>query len=122
MRFFGKIQIHDFRIQKRILRFWGANPKTDHESIKSTLRVDSSDQIQIQIFEIHNLSVFLEKDLKKVFLTSGFFQKKNDAHQKPYMYDILTEPMQWGVINFEPLVTYHSMHFCHLFKLLIDCF
>ena len=44
----------------------------DHESIKSTLRVDSSDQIQIRICEIHNLNVFLGKDLKKVFLTSGF--------------------------------------------------
>ena len=42
----------DFRIQKRILSFFWANPKTDHEFIKSTLRVDSSDQIQIQIFEI----------------------------------------------------------------------
>ena len=29
--------------------FW-TNPDTDHESIKSTLRVDSSDQIQIRIF------------------------------------------------------------------------
>ena len=65
----------DFRIQKRILSFFWANPKTDHEFIKSTLRVDSSDQIQIQIFEIHNLSVFLGKDLKKVFLTSGFSKK-----------------------------------------------
>ena len=55
--------------------FW-ANPKTDHESIKSTLRVDSSDQIQIRIFEIHNLSVFLGQDLKKVFLTRGFSKKK----------------------------------------------
>ena len=43
------------------------NPKTDHESIKSTLRVDCSDQIQIRIFEIHNLSVFLGKDLKNYF-------------------------------------------------------
>ena len=34
------------------------NPKTDHESIKSTLRVDSSDQIEIRIFEVRNLSVF----------------------------------------------------------------
>ena len=65
----------------------------DHESIKSTLRVDSSDQIQIRIFEIHNLSVFLGKDLKKVFLTSGFSKKKNGTQQMPYMYDILTEPM-----------------------------
>ena len=62
----------DFRIQKRILRFLGANRKTAHESIKSRLRADSSDQIQIRIFEIHNLSVFLGQDLKKVFLTSGF--------------------------------------------------
>ena len=54
--------------------FFGANPKTDHKSIKSTLCVDSSNQIQIWIFEIHNLSVlFFGKDLKKVFsLTSGF--------------------------------------------------
>ena len=65
----------------------------DNESIKSTLRVDSSDQIQIRIFEIHNLSVFLGKDLKKVFLTSGFSKKKNSTQQMPYMYDILTEPM-----------------------------
>ena len=45
--------------------FW-ANPKTDHESIKSTPRVDSSDQIQIRIFEIHNLSVFW-KGFEKYF-------------------------------------------------------
>ena len=37
--------------------FW-SNPKTDHGSIKSTLRVVSSDRIQIRIFEIHNLSGF----------------------------------------------------------------
>ena len=72
----------DFRIKKRILRvfFWGgggANPKADHESIKSTFSSDSSDQIQIRIFEIHNLSVFfLGKDLKKVVLTERFFEKK----------------------------------------------
>ena len=74
MRFFGKNQIriseskNGFcvsvgQIQKRFI-----NPL-----IKSTLWVDSSNQIQILIFEIHNLSVFfLGKDLKKVFLTSGF--------------------------------------------------
>ena len=76
MRFFGKIQIriseskNGFcvsvgQIQKRII-----NPL-----IKSTLWVDSSNQIQIWIFEIHNLSVFFGgggKDLKTVFLTSGF--------------------------------------------------
>ena len=36
----------------------------------------SSDQIQIWIFEIHNLSVFLEKDLKKFFFVKRFFEKK----------------------------------------------
>ena len=55
----------------------GANLKADHESIKSTFSSDSSDQIQIRICEIHNLSVFfLGKDLKKVFLTERFFEKK----------------------------------------------
>ena len=63
----------------------------DHESLKSTLWVDSSDQIQIQIFDIHNLSVLLGKDLKKVFLTSNF-PNKNGTQQMPFMYDILTEP------------------------------
>ena len=47
----------------------GASLKTVHESIKSTLRVDSVDQIQIWIFAIHNLSGFLGKDFKEVFLT-----------------------------------------------------
>ena len=72
MRFCGENPNPNFRIQKRILRFWGANPKTDHESIKSRLRAE----IQIRIFKIHNLSVFLGQDLKKVFLTSGFSKKE----------------------------------------------
>ena len=71
--------------------FW-ANPRTHHESIKSTLRVDSSDQIQIRIFEIQNLSAFWGKDLKKVFLASDF-SNKNGTQQMPYMYDVLTESM-----------------------------
>ena len=62
-----------------------------NESLKSTLWVDSSGQIQIQIFEIHILSVLLGKDLKKVLLTSNF-PNKNDTQQMPFMYDILTEP------------------------------
>ena len=37
--------------------FW-ANPKTDHESIKSTLLADSSNQIQIRVFKNLNLSGF----------------------------------------------------------------
>ena len=57
-----------------------AAPKMDHETIKSTLWVDYSDRFEIQHFEIHdgeihNLSVFSGKDLKKVFLTSGFLNK-----------------------------------------------
>ena len=81
VRFFGKIQIRisesksGFPNPKTdVERFW-AYPKTDHEFIKSTLRVDSSDQIQIRIFEIHNLSVFLGKDLKSIF-DKQFFAKK----------------------------------------------
>ena len=86
----------DFRIQKRIdfEFFWGKS-KNDHESIKSTLRVDSSDQIQIQIFEIHNLSVFLGKDLKKEFFDKRFFAKKNGLNL-----------CWWRLIKFEP---HHSM-------------
>ena len=64
--FFAKIQIR-ISEPKTEFEFFGAYPKTDHESIKSILRVDYSDQIQIRIFEIHNLSVFLGKDLKNYF-------------------------------------------------------
>ena len=91
MRFLGKNQIWISESKNGFLLIL-ANARTDHESIKSTLRVDSSDQIQIRIFEIHNQSVFLEKDLKKVFLTSGFLNKYG-TQQMPFMYDILIEPM-----------------------------
>ena len=62
MRFFRKIQI----LISEFKNGFGKS-KTDQESIKFTLRVDSSDQIQIRIFEIHNLSVFLGKDFGKRF-------------------------------------------------------
>ena len=82
------------------MRFFGKsksgtpNPKTDHDSIKSTLRVDSSDQIQIRIFEIHNLSgFFLEKVFEKSIFVKELFEKKNGEQQMPYICDILTEPM-----------------------------
>ena len=88
--FCGKIQ-SGFPNPKKDFAFVWANPETDLEPLKSTLWVDSSDQIQIQIFEIHNLSVLLGKDLKKVFLTSNF-PNKNGTQQMPFMYDILTEP------------------------------
>ena len=73
----------DFRIQKKDFAFFGENRKTDLESIKSTLWVDSSDQIQIGTFEIHHLTIFLEADLKRVFLTSGFANKTNGTQQMP---------------------------------------
>ena len=46
--FFGRKS--KFTHPKTDLAFFWATPKTDHESIKSTFRVDSSDQIQIRIF------------------------------------------------------------------------
>ena len=46
----------------------GGKSKTDHESTKSILRVDSSDQIQIRIFE-----------------------KKKGTQKMPYVHDILTK-------------------------------
>ena len=101
VRFFGKIQIRisesksGFPNPKTDFEFFWACSKTDHGSIKYTLGVDSSDQIQIRIFEIQNLSVFLGKDLKKVFLTSGFSEKKNGLNL-----------CWWRLIKFEP---YHSM-------------
>ena len=52
--------------------------------------MDSSNQIQIRIFEIHSRE--LGKDLKKVFLTSGF-PDKNGTQQMPCMFEIPTEPM-----------------------------
>ena len=79
--FLWKIQIR-ISESKNGFSVFLVNPTTDHESIKSTLRVDSTDRIQIRIFEIHNLSVFGGKDLKKVFLTSGF-PNKNGTQQMP---------------------------------------
>ena len=67
--FFGKIQI---RISESKNGFCVLGGKSKKRIIKSTLLLDSSDQIQIRIFEIHNLSVFMGKDLKKVFLTIVF--------------------------------------------------
>ena len=60
--------------------------------MKSTLWVDSSDQIQIRIFETRNLSVFWGKDLKTVFC-QAVFRTKMVHNRFRNMYDILTEPM-----------------------------
>ena len=78
VRFFGKIQIRisesksGFPNPKTDFEFFWAWSKTDHGSIKYTLGVDSSDQIQIGIFEIQNLSVFWERTWKKYFWQAVF--------------------------------------------------
>ena len=79
MRFFGKIQFRISKSKNRFRVFW-ANPQTDNEFIKSTLWVDSSDQIQIRIFEISQSERFLGKDLKKSILKSGFLNKGGTCH------------------------------------------
>ena len=95
---------------------FGGKSKTDHEPIKSTPWEDFSDQIQIWIFDIHNLSgFFLGKDLKKVFFTSGF-PNKNGAQQM--LYDILTDPMLVRRLNLSHLVHFipclSSIYICRL--------
>ena len=76
MRFLGDNPNPDFRIQKRILRFLGANRRRNHKSIKSTLWVDSSDQIQIRILEINNLSIFWGKGFIKSVFDKRFSEQK----------------------------------------------
>ena len=85
------------------------NQKTDHESIKSTLRVDSWNQIQIRSFEIDNLSVFLGKDLKKIIFDRRFCEKKKGTQQMLYMYDFLTEPVLVAPYQFWA-ISYISFH------------
>ena len=74
--FFGDNPNPDFRIPKRILRFLGANRRRNHKSIKSTLWVDSSDQIQIRILEINNLSIFWGKGFIKSVFDKRFSEQK----------------------------------------------
>ena len=73
--------------------------------------MDSSDQIQIRIFKIHNLSVFWERIWKKKIWQNK--RNKNGTQQIPYMYqmyDIPTEPLLLVVApDSELLVTYHLM-------------
>ena len=80
MLFCGKIQIRISESKNGYSVFGGvggANLKADHESIKSTFSSDSSDQIQIRIFEIHNLSVFFfGKGFEKSIFDRAVFRKK----------------------------------------------
>ena len=82
----------DFRIQKGNFHFWGANLKTDHEPIKSTPRVGSSDQIQIWVFEIHNLSGFGGGGgggrISKKYFSQAFFRKKKMVRNRCRTYMI----------------------------------
>ena len=56
-------------------RFFWENPNPDHESIKSTLWVDSSHHIQIRSFEIQNLSVFFGKGFEKSIFDRQFSEQ-----------------------------------------------
>ena len=69
VRFFGKIQI-----QKRINALFRANPKIDHESIKSTLRVDYS--IQIWIFLDSQSERFFGKEFERKYFWQAVCRKK----------------------------------------------
>ena len=82
MRFFWENPNPHFPNPKTDFTFFGANPQTNQpiKLIKSTLWVDSSDQIQIRIFEMSQSERFLGKDLKKSILTSGFPNKGSTCH------------------------------------------
>ena len=56
----------------------------------------SSDQIQIWVFEIHNLSGFLGERISKKYFWQAVFRKKNGTQQMAYIDDILTEPIYVG--------------------------
>ena len=112
-RFFGKIQIRVSEFKTGFCGFFWANPKTDHEPIKFTLWVDSSNQIQIRIFEIHNLSIFFGKEFEKSIFDKRF-SHKHGTSQMPYMYDILTVPRLNCTYVGGALVTYYSMFVIYL--------
>ena len=92
--FFWEIQIGISEFRKDLACGFWASPKTDQESLKSTLRMDSSDQMQIHIFEIHHLSVYSGKGFENSIFDQRFsvFRTKTGYWQQvPYMYK--TEPM-----------------------------
>ena len=71
--------------------FW-VNPKTDHESIKSTLRWILQIKSKSGFLKFTIWAFFWERIWKKYFW-QAVCGKKNGTQQMPYMYDILTEPM-----------------------------
>ena len=75
MCFLGKSK-SGFPNPKTDFAFFWANPKTDYESVKSTLCVDSSDQIKIRTLEIHDLSVYFGKGFEKSIFDELFSEQK----------------------------------------------
>ena len=122
--FYGKIQIWLFKSNKRFCVLW-ANSKTDDESIKSTLWMDSLDHtVQIRIFEITHLSVLFlwgrgegggGGGFEKSIYDKRFFESKRikTAHNTliPYMYDRKRHFV----------ISTYLFHVCHLF-IFVDCF
>ena len=107
----GKIQIGIYEFRKDFAWFW-ANPKTDRESLKSTLWVDSLDQLQIRIFEIHLLSIYFRRErIENSIFDKRFSEPAKTGYwqQMRYMYDIKTEPML--VTPFFINISY-DYHFC----------
>ena len=58
---------------------------------KSTFSSDSSDQIQIRIFDIHNLSVFFGKGFEKSIFDRAVFRKKekNGTHDHLFWWRLI---------------------------------
>ena len=91
VRFFEKIQMRVSESKNGFTVFFGANPKTDHESIKTQGGLFGSNTYPD--FWDSQSERFFGKGFEKSIFDKRFFKKKNCTHQKPYMYDILTKPM-----------------------------
>ena len=92
--FFGKIQMRVSESKNGFCGFFLANPKTDHESIKTQGGFFGSNTYPN--FWDSQSERFFGKGFEKSIFDKRFFKIKNCAHQKPYMYDILTKPMLVG--------------------------
>ena len=103
VRFFEKIQIRISESKNGFCVFLGKSKNGSWIHKIHSLWVDSSDQIQIRIFEIHNLSVFLGKDSKKVFLTdcnwtyvADAFTFSHELHIIPCLLSIYIRRLFWN--------------------------